>query len=219
MVYCLISLCGGNENVKVHLLYDGTYASNCYVACDDGMTGAVVIDPSVSPQKAEGLLASLPPVSMLVLTHSHFDHMLAIDEWRARTGAPLAVSAADSYGLGNPFLSCYRTFLREEKTFAPAEVLLQNGDTVAVGREKLTVVEVPGHTVGSILLDSGEILFTGDTVFAGGGYGRYDLPGSDGNLLFQSIAAIMRIEGERRMLYGHGEESLLSEEKKFYNFS
>ena len=59
----------------------------------------------------------------------------------------------------------------------------------------------------------------GDTVFAGGGYGRYDLPGSDGNLLFQSIAAIMRIEGERRMLYGHGEESLLSEEKKFYNFS
>lgn len=205
--------------MKVHLLYDGTYASNCYVVYDDAMTGAVVIDPSVSPQRAVGALAELPPISMLILTHTHFDHMLAIDEWRRLSGAPLAVSALDSHGLTDPFLSCFRSFLREERRFAPAEVLLKNGDTVAVGKETLTVIETPGHTVGSIVLDSGELLFSGDTVFAGGGYGRYDLPGGDGALLANSIKNIMMIAGERRLLAGHGEEGLLSLEKKFYNFS
>ena len=219
MVYCLINLCEGSERVKVHLLYDGTYASNSYIVYDDAETGAVLIDPSVSPKRAVGILANLPPISMLILTHSHFDHMLAIDEWRELTGAPLAVSEADSYALANPMLSCFRGFLGEERTFAPAEVLLKSGDVIPVGGEQLTVTEVPGHTPGCIILDSGELLFTGDTVFAGGGYGRYDLPGGDGSMLVQSIGAIMRIAGERRILAGHGEEGLLSAEKKFYNFS
>ena len=205
--------------MKVRLLYDGTYASNCYVTYDDAMTGAVVIDPSVSPKNVAAVLADLPPISMLVLTHTHFDHMLALDEWRALTGAPLAVSAADSRGLTDPHVSCFRSFLGEERCFAPAELLLESGDTVAVGQESLTVTVVPGHTAGSILLDNGEILFTGDTIFAGGGYGRYDLPGGDGAQLFASIGAIMRITGERRILAGHGGEGLLSSEKKFYNFS
>ena len=204
--------------MQVRLLEDGTYASNCYLVYDDAMTGAVIIDPSVSPKRFSGLLANLPPITMLILTHSHFDHMLAIDEWRSETGAPLAVSEADSYGLADPMLSCYRQFLGEERTFAPAEMLLKTGDVIPVGGEQLTVTEVPGHTPGCIILDSGELLFTGDTVFAGGGYGRYDLPGGDGAMLFRSIAAIMRIKGERRLFAGHGGEGLLSEEKKFYNF-
>ena len=205
--------------MKAHILFDGTYASNCYIAYDDALTGAVVIDPSISLQKAQGILANLPPISMLILTHTHFDHMLALDEWRRLTGAPLAVSEADSHGLSNPTLSCFRSFLGEDRRFAPADVLLKNGDTVAVGREALTVMETPGHTPGSIVLDSGALLFTGDTVFAGGGYGRYDLPGGDGEQLVLSIGNIMRIPGERRLLAGHGEEGLLSLEKKFYNFS
>ena len=205
--------------MKVHLLYDGTYASNCYIVCDDAMTGAVVIDPSVSPQRAMGILADLPPISMLILTHAHFDHMLALDEWREITGAPLAVSGQDAHGLSNPALSCFRSFLRQEKTFAPAEVLLKSGDAVAVGSESLSVIGTPGHTPGSIVLDSGELLFTGDTVFVGGGYGRYDLPGGSGDLLVVSLGDIMMISGERRLLPGHGEEGLLSLEKKFYNFS
>ena len=205
--------------MQVRLLEDGTYASNCYLVYDDAMTGAVLIDPSVSPKRFAGLLATMPPITMLILTHSHFDHMLAIDEWRKETGAPLAVSKDDSYGLADPMLSCFRSFLGEERIFAPADRLLKTGDSIPVGSEQLTVTEVPGHTPGCLILDSGEILFTGDTVFAGGGYGRYDLPGGDAGVLFRSIAAIMRIEGERRLFAGHGEEGLLSEEKKFYNFS
>ena len=205
--------------MKVTVLHDGTYASNCYLVTDDKETAAVLIDPSVSPSYAERAVGILPRIDTILLTHGHFDHMLALAEWRALTGAPVAVSVEDASALADPALSCYRSFLGEETTFAPPERLLAAGDTVAVGEEALTVLSTPGHTPGSLTFDSGELLFTGDTLFAGGGYGRFDLPGGNGDLLAVSLGDILLLPGERRLLAGHGEEGLLSEEKKYFNFS
>ena len=205
--------------MKVTLLFDGSYASNSYLVSDDAEGAAILIDPSVIPERAGISLADLPRVELIVLTHGHFDHMLALREWRELTGAPVAIAAEDAPALLDPAISCYRSFLGEEVTHRPADVLLSDGDTLAVGGEALTVMSVPGHTPGSIALDSGEILFTGDTIFAGGGFGRYDLPGGDGATLAASIKTLMNLKGERRLFAGHGPEGKLSAEKKFYHFS
>lgn len=205
--------------MKVTVLHDGSYASNCYLVTDDRETGAVLIDPSVPPAYAARAVGALPPIDAILLTHGHFDHMLALAEWRAQTGAPLAIAAEDAPALSDPALSCYRSFLGEETVFAPPERLLAAGDTVAVGEEMLTVLSTPGHTPGSLTFDSGELLFTGDTLFAGGGYGRFDLPGGNGDLLVVSLGDLLLLPGERRVLAGHGEEGRLSEAKKYFNFS
>lgn len=205
--------------MKVTLLHDGTYASNCYLVTDEGETGAVIIDPSISPRYAERICGPLPRIDAILLTHGHFDHMLALAEWRERTGAPVAISPYDAPALSDPAVSCFRSFLGEERTFSAPERLLSAGDSIAVGEESLSVIETPGHTAGSLTFDSGELLFTGDTVFAGGSFGRYDLPSGNGDLLVVSIGDLMMLEGERRLLAGHGEEGLLSAEKKYYNFS
>lgn len=205
--------------MKVTVLHDGTYASNCYLVTDDQGSAAVLIDPSVSPSFAEQSCGSLPRIDTILLTHGHFDHMLTLREWRIHTGAPLAMSAGDAMALSDPSRSCFRSFLGSEMTFDPPERLLAAGDTVAVGKEQLSVLETPGHTAGSLCFDSGEILFTGDTLFSGGNFGRYDLPSGSRDALALSIKTLLMLSGERRLLSGHGEEGNLSAEKKYYNFS
>lgn len=205
--------------MRATLLYDGTYASNSYLLTDEEGSGAVLVDPSVPPAVAERLYGPLPRIDTILLTHGHFDHMLALDAWRERTGAPLWMSAYDAPALKDPAVSCYRTFLHLETVHAPADRLIAAGDLVPVGREALTVLETPGHTPGCLCFDDGCLLLTGDTLFAGGGFGRYDLPGGDPNLLVASLRTLLHLTGERRILAGHGEETTLTAAKTYFNFT
>ena len=189
--------------MRVTNLYPGSYASNCYLVESDGE--AILIDPSIPVGDALRLLGTLPRITAILLTHGHFDHTLALDGWRTHTGAPLAIHEADAPMLTDARLSCYRTFLGSDVTFAPPERLLHEGDTVSVGNESLTVLSVPGHTPGSIALLGDGRLFTGDTLFAEGGYGRTDLPGGDSRALVASLRRLLSLPGEYRILPGHGE--------------
>lgn len=202
--------------MQVKLVHDGTYASNFYIVSDDASTATVLIDPSVSPDAAGVPSVALPVVAIL-LTHGHFDHILALDAWRAKTGAPVLMAAEEATALSDPSRSCYRQFFGKSTVHAPPDRLLAEGDRIAVGEESLTVLLTPGHTAGSISLDSGELLFTGDTLFAGGGYGRYDLPSGDGGVLSASLARLLALKGERRIYPGHGPTTTLREEKKHFN--
>ncbi len=188
--------------MRVTNLYPGSYASNCYLAESDGE--AVIIDPSIPVADALRRLGVLPRITAIVLTHGHFDHTLALSEWRHHTGAPLAIHPADAPMLADADLSCYRPFLGTDVTFAPPERLIDEGDTVAVGKENLTVLSVPGHTPGSIALLGEGLLFTGHTLFSGRGYGRTDLPGGDGRALVASLRRLLSLPVSCRILPGHG---------------
>lgn len=204
--------------MQVTVLYAGSYAANTYLVTDDGGAGAILIDPAISPQAARIRLGEIPRIDTILLTHGHFDHVLTLAEWRTLTGAPVAIHRGDAPMLTDSYLSCYRFFLGQDVTFAPADRLLEEGDTIAVGAERLTVLSTPGHTPGSASFDSGEVFFTGDTLFAGGGVGRTDLPGGDSRLLAASLRRLLALSGERRLFSGHGEETTLSAAKNtFYN--
>ena len=68
----------------------------------------------------------------------------------------------------------------------PADVLLQDGDTIPFGNHKLTVIHTPGHSPGGICLYGENNLFTGDTLFVGA-VGRTDLPGGSLQTMLDSI--------------------------------
>ena len=63
-----------------------------------------------------------------------------------------------------------------EKDNFPPNLLFKNGGLIKVGNETLKVLHTPGHTPGSICLVGEKLVFTGDTLFAGG-IGRTDFPG------------------------------------------
>lgn len=197
--------------MKIVNLYPGSFASACYLVTDDKRSEGYVIDPSADPSLARArLLDEVPPIKGILLTHAHFDHMLALDAWRRFTDAPVMVMAEDAPAFTDSYKNGYRYFFEEELSFSPPDQLLTAGQILPFGNESLTVMHTPGHTKGSCVFDSGEVLFTGDTMFEGGGYGRTDLYGGNAEALWDSLRRILLLSGERAVYPGHGNPTRLS---------
>ena len=205
--------------MKIHSLYDGGYGSMCYIVTDDEEKNAVVIDPSVPYARALSATGGvMPQISAILLTHGHFDHILCLDEWREKTGAPVCISREDASMLGNPDLSCYRMFFGEDTVHKEADRILEDGDEIAFSDVRLRTHKVPGHTAGSVIFEGDGVLFTGDTVFAYGGYGRYDLPSGSAQHLAQSLHRIFtEFPLSYRIYPGHGSSSTLKDERSYHH--
>lgn len=185
------------------------FASNCFILHSAGE--AFVIDPAISEKR---ILARLEDEGLtlkgILLTHGHFDHIWRAEELRNATGAPLYVHEADAEILTDSKKNAYATFTGRSFTISEADSLLREGDALTLGGEKITVLHTPGHTKGSVCYDTGEILITGDTLFAQG-FGRYDLYGGDLKALKGSLQRLLELAStENRWIYcGHGENSTL----------
>ena len=204
--------------MKVYTLAVGGMASLCYLAVSDEEDEAVVIDPSVPPEAILARGQMLPPVSAILLTHAHFDHLLALEQWKKKTGAPIMIAAPDAPALTDPERNCTRYFFGEEGVYPSADRLLNEGDRISLGKELLTVMVTPGHTPGSAVFMGEGILFTGDTLMSDGGFGRYDLPGGSASELRASLSRIFALTGAFRVYPGHGRESTLCEERAYHSF-
>ena len=126
------------------------------------------------------------------------------------------VCVADASMLTNARLSCFAQFLGQDVTFAPADHLLSDGEKIVFGDASLSVMATPGHTPGSCVYVGDGIVFTGDTIFAGGGYGRCDLPGGSEADLRESIRLIFTLGMRYRIYPGHGTDSTLQDEKYYH---
>jgi glyoxylase-like metal-dependent hydrolase (beta-lactamase superfamily II) len=133
----------------------GPYDNNSYLLrCRD--TGAqVLVDAAAEPDRLLDLIGP-DGVSLIVTTHRHPDHWQALAEVVDRTGAPTAAHVDDADGIP-----------------VPTDVLLRDGDTIQVGDCGLEVIQLVGHTPGSIALlyddpDGPPHLLTGDCLFPGG---------------------------------------------------
>nr|MBA2373748.1 MBL fold metallo-hydrolase [Chloroflexota bacterium] len=126
-----------------------------------------------------------------------------------RTGAEIAVHPLDRSRLEHP-----------QPLFAPFEippcvpaVELAEGGLIRFGEIRLRVLHTPGHTEGSVCLlaeDEG-LLFSGDTLFAGG-WGRVDLPGGDPLAMVESLVRLADLEPSVMVLPGHGATTTIARE-------
>lgn len=122
----------------------------------------------------------------ILLTHAHFDHIMALEEVRAETGAPVFVHEADSDFLTDNDLNCMSVFSSENLKINPADRLIRDGDELEIAGETVKVMHTPGHTPGSVCFLCGSDIISGDTLFRGS-IGRYDLPGGDFMTLLGSL--------------------------------
>lgn len=141
--------------------------------------------------------ANLSPsdISMIVNTHCHFDHVGGNKFFDSK----LAIHEKDAPALenGDNIATAAYMFGRSVEP-AKVDFKLTEGDKI----HDFEVIHTPGHTIGGICLYDSETLISGDTVFAEGGFGRYDI-GGDINMLKESLERLSKLDVEY-LLPGHG---------------
>ena len=194
--------------VRVHCLQPKIgFGSNCYLVEHSGRFA--VVDPSVS---FEELTAAYPDaldkIDAVLVTHAHFDHILAINSY-AQKEIEIYVGEQDGTSLSDSYYNCYLGFLGIEDGYYGQYVGLKDGDTVKLAGADITVRDCPGHTKGAVYYRTHDCVFVGDTLFAGGGFGRTDLPGGDFDTLEKSLIKIITHENDCVFYPGHGEPTEL----------
>jgi|SRR5436190_3731435 len=190
----------------------GPVATNVHILADPASREAIAIDTAIpSLDWIAGELAERDwTLKLIVSTHGHWDHIGDNAAVAAHTGAEIAVHALDRDRLTAP-----------QPLFAPFEIPpsvpaldLAEGGAIRFGALRLRVLHTPGHTEGSVCLqaDDDGLLFSGDTLFAGG-WGRVDLPGGDAAAMVESIARLTGLEDHLGVFPGHGGTTTIGRER------
>lgn len=194
--------------------------SNCYLYTDEKETGAVLIDPSASPETTAPIFGQCARnVRAVLLTHAHADHLLALRKWKEATGAPIFVGRFDRYALCDPAANVADLLGLPTGDFGDADGVLEEGEEIDVGREKLTVLHTPGHTVGSLCFLARDALFSGDTLFSFGGVGRTDFFGGSDDALRESVTRLLGLSPDLTVYPGHGPSTTIGHERKYHNYN
>lgn len=199
--------------MKVHVMSLGPIETNCYIV--EGEDTLLVIDPGAEAQRVHHRINSLgKKVEAVLLTHSHFDHIGAVDEVCETYGTDVYIGEEEKYWLSDPVSNGSEKF----KVYHLPEVIVTQqpkvlkAGPVELGEFKFKAVKTPGHSPGSLSFIFERFAIVGDTLFKEG-IGRTDL--KEGNLqqLMNSIHNELLTLSDDMIIYpGHGPKTTVAEE-------
>ena len=180
-----------------HLYGKEPFYTNCYLITDN-KGNRVMIDCSAEISKVKKILENdRAQMKAIFLTHGHRDHTETLAEAREEFDCPVYLGEEDARLFGYtdtiPFV--------DEAKFE-------------VGEMNFTVIATPGHTPGGYCILCEDMLFSGDTLFAGT-VGRTDLEGGDMDTLMKSLKKLVRVvtDDNVKVLPGHNHFSRMGIEK------
>jgi len=192
----------------------GPFEANCYIVADPSSLDALIIDPGDDPDViAEAVRSDALLVRGIVNTHGHADHIAANGALRERFDCPIMIHELDAGYLTDAEANLSALIGCAHPLSPSADRLLKDGDEIRAGRLVFRVLHTPGHTPGGICLLTDGILFSGDTLFAGG-IGRTDFQGGSIEQLIESIHARLLVLPDDTAVYpGHGPETTIGAER------
>ncbi len=219
--------------LKVSKYVTGVVQTNVYFCYDDATRDCVIIDPAANAphiiKVAEEELHVHP--AAILLTHGHFDHIMAAKETAAHFRAPILACREEADTLADAARNLSASF-QVSVTLQPGEYeTFQDGDELHYLNRTWKVLHTPGHTPGSccFYIEDGlsfraegetepqlyPVLFSGDTLFRES-FGRTDFPGGSQEAIIKSIAEKLLVLPENTSVFpGHEAQTSIAYEKKY----
>lgn len=202
----------GNFRISTFVL--GAVSTNCYLVYHNESREAVIVDPADNGAYVLNKCREMDvkPVAIL-LTHGHFDHIMAAEDLRKKYKIPVYAHEAEEQTLGDA--SRNQSGGWALPVSLKADQWLTDGQVLTVAGLPLQVFHTPGHTPGSCcyLLTEEKTLLSGDTLFYCS-VGRTDFPGGSSRQIKQSLDRLLsELPGDTTVLPGHGESTTIDFEK------
>ena len=184
-----------DDNIQIERLELGAFGTNAHIVICQETRDSVLIDAPAETNIITDRLKSTNP-RYILLTHNHMDHTGALAPLKAVFEVPLAAHALDTGNLP-----------------VTPDMLINDGDTIALGNIKLEVLHTPGHTPGSLCFRVGGYLISGDTIFPGGP-GKTSSPAAFRQIIKSITEKIFILPDDTQIYPGHGNSTVLKNEKE-----
>ena len=203
------------KKAMIEQLVLGMVGTNTWLIKNKESNELLIIDPADESARIEEKIDRMGGIPVAVLlTHGHFDHMLAADDLRDEYGIPIIACAAEQQVLTDSIKNL-------SGSWASAHVLLADqwvcdGKKLELAGFSIEVFHTPGHTAGGTCyyIESDKTLMSGDTLFAGS-VGRTDYPTASSAAMMESLHdKLCKLPDDTDVYPGHGEFTTIGYEKQ-----
>ena len=197
------------KNIKTFI--GGMCETNSYILSDENGV-CVIVDPEGRAESYINYIKDngLRPEAIL-LTHAHFDHIGAMEPLRKEYSIKVYAGEKEKPVLNDPGINL--TMMIGAGRSFEADVYVSDGEEFTIGSMKFRTLYTPGHTCGSVCYIIDDVMIAGDTLFMGS-CGRTDFPTGDWARMNESLQMLPNMEGDYRVLSGHGPETTLERERR-----
>ena len=187
------------------------YGENMYILSEDNK--CFVVDPGAQADDiCEYIKNRNLEIQFILITHGHFDHIFAAEELKNKLNTVIYAPEKEKDLLEDPEENYTRKV--GNPITLKADYYVKEGDTIEFNDSKISVLETPGHTYGSICYIYKDVMFSGDMLFKNS-IGRYDLPTASFEDIKNSIEKLKLLNNDIKVYPGHGPETNIGDEKKY----
>lgn len=200
--------------MNIQTFYLGSLMTHCYLVWNENREAYLFDCGGENIGRVETFLKTHELIlKYMVLTHGHGDHIGGLNRIKEIfPDVTVYIGKEEEKFLTEPELNLMRYMNGKDFIYDGDYITIKEGDMVG----EFEVLDTPGHTIGSKCFYNvkEKMLISGDTMFKRS-FGRYDLPTSDGEMLFNSLRKLCTLPEDTKVYSGHSEPTTIGEERAF----